>query len=80
MSVVAVWIAAAIGAVIVLIVAAPEDRLVALSLTLAGSILLSFALQLGLSQTKGFVSRLTSSVLGASAVLLVASLLGLLIP
>ncbi|PVZ94974.1 hypothetical protein DDQ50_00075 [Amnibacterium flavum] len=76
----AVWIVAAIAAVAVLILADPADRLIALSLTLAGSILLSFVLQLSLSEKTGFVSRLTSSTLGAFLVLVIASLVALALP
>lgn len=75
--VVAIWLVAAIAAVIVLVAVEPDARLGALALTLAGSVVLSFVVQLSVPEKRGFVTRLMASTVGAFAVTLVASLIAL---
>jgi hypothetical protein len=78
--VVAVWAAAAIGAVVVLVTADPSLRLRLWPLVLAGAMLVSFAIQLATGEKVGFVQRLTASALGAFGICAVAWLLGVLLP
>lgn len=74
-----VWAAAAVGALLVGVLSPPTQYLQWLPLVLAGSVLLTFAIQLLVVPHVGFVGRLTVSVCGAIAVTLVATVvLGLL--
>lgn len=71
--VVAVWIAAVVAAVVIG-VAAPEDaRFAWLGVALAGSVLLTFAIQLAGGVTAGYLTRVAISVAGAVVVLVVCS-------
>lgn len=72
--VVAVWIAAAVGAVVIGIVAPPDWRAPWLIVALGGSLLLAFAIQLSYGRSQGFTQRVAGSVLGALLVLGVISL------
>ena len=65
-SIVAVWATAAVAAVVVSLVAPADLRATALPLVLAVSVLVSFVLQLAVSERVGFVTRLTASSLGAA--------------
>lgn len=71
-SVVPVWIAAVVGAVLVGVVAA-SAYLVWIPVVLALCVLLTFALQLALRRKDGLVTRTTASVVGAVLVLAAAT-------
>ena len=71
-SVIPVWVVALVGAVVVGIVA-PEAAFVWLPVVMAGSILLTFVIQLGLSRKEGLVSRIVASLAGALVILVVAT-------
>lgn len=71
-SVIPVWVVALVGAVVVGIVA-PDAAFVWLPVVMAGSILLTFAVQLGLSRKEGLVSRIVASLAGALVILVVAT-------
>ncbi len=70
-SIVAVWATAAVAAVVVALVAPADLRAVALPLVVAMSVLVSFVLQLAVSERVGFVTRLTASSLGAAVAVVV---------
>lgn len=71
-SVIPVWAAALIGAVAVGI-AAPDSAFVWLPVVMAGAILLTFLIQLGLSRKEGLVSRIVASLAGALVILVAAT-------
>ncbi|BDI23750.1 hypothetical protein [Herbiconiux sp. L3-i23] len=75
-----VWIAAAVGGVVSLLVLSGDERYRGLSITLAACALLTFAIQLAFPQKDGFVTRLMASLVGAFGVLLVAALVVLALP
>lgn len=77
---VSIWVLAAIGAVAVLAVAHGLARPAMLSLVLAGAVVVTFFVQLAAADRRGFVLRLMASTLGALGVLVLASLVGLLVP
>lgn len=72
-SVIPVWVAALLGAVVVGIVAPDATFFVWLPVVMAGSILLTFGIQLGLSRKEGLVSRIVASLAGALVILVVAT-------
>lgn len=72
-SVVPVWIAAAVAAVVVGVVA-PTAALTWLPVAMAGAILLTFAIQLAVSRKEGLASRIVASLGGALVVLALATL------
>jgi hypothetical protein len=79
-SIVPVWIVVIIGIALVVILEDPSGRFRWFSIVFAFSILLTFVLQLALSQKEGLVVRMTISVggsvlllAGATAVLLLAN-------
>ena len=75
--IVLVWIVALIGGILVVALLPDEHRLRGIAVVLAACVLLTFGLQLAVPEQKGFVDRLTASVVGAFGVLLVISLAAL---
>lgn len=73
-SVVPVWLLAAVGAVVVGLVASAADDLVYLPVVLAASVLLTFCVQLGIRRPEGFVNRVTASITGVVVVLAIGTL------
>lgn len=73
-SVIPVWIVAALGALAVGILA-PFSPLNWIPLVMAGAILLTFVIQLGVSRKEGLVERIAASLGGALVVLALATLL-----
>lgn len=68
-SVLPVWLLSLVGA-IVIAVALPRDQyLTWVAVVLAGAVILTFLIQLGLRRTEGFVVRAMASI-GISAVIL----------
>jgi hypothetical protein len=78
-SVVPVWGAAIVGAVLVGLIAQPAGRDGWFSLVLAATILLTFIIQLALPTKQGLVLRMAASIGGAVIVLAVATAVLLLV-
>lgn len=64
-----VWIAAAIGALLIGILAPAEDYLLWLPVAMAAAVLMTFVIQVATTQKKGLVDRIMLSVGGAILVL-----------
>lgn len=73
LSVVTIWLVAVVCAVLTGVLVAPENRLVWLSLSLAGCTILTLAAQLSTGQKEGYVHRVTLSLVGVVVVLAVAT-------
>lgn len=73
-TVIPVWGAVAIGAVLVGVLAAPRDYLQWLAIVLAGGCVLSFCIELALARKVGVVDRIMASVGGAIVILALATL------
>jgi hypothetical protein len=73
LSVVTIWLVAVVCAVLTGVLVAPENRLVWLSLSLAGCTILTLAAQLSTGQKEGYVHRVTLSLVGAVTVLAAAT-------
>ncbi|MET0590981.1 MAG: hypothetical protein ABWZ77_07390 [Naasia sp.] len=72
-----VLVVALIGGILAVVLLPAEQRFPGIAVVLAGCVLLTFAVQLAVPQQKGFVDRLTASLVGAFGVLLVVSLVAL---
>lgn len=64
-----IWLVAVVGAVLTGVLVAPENRLVWISLSLAGCTILTLAAQLSTGQKEGYVHRVTLSLVGSVVVL-----------
>jgi len=64
-----IWLVAVICAVLTGVLVAPENRLVWISLSLAGCTILTLAAQLSTGQKEGYVHRVTLSLVGSVVVL-----------
>ena len=73
--VVAVWIVAAVVSLVIGIFADDDARFAWLGVALAGSVLLTFAIQLAGGVTAGYLTRVAISVSGAVVVLVVCSVI-----
>ncbi|TQL47029.1 hypothetical protein FB562_0072 [Homoserinimonas aerilata] len=73
LSVVVVWVAAVVGAVLVLVFGVAGQHMVWFPIVLAVTVLLAFSLQLSLDSKEGLVDRLMASIVGAVVVLAVAT-------
>ena len=69
LSVVMIWLVAVVCAVLTGVLVGPADRLVWISLSLAGCTILTLAAQLSTGQKEGYVHRVTLSLVGAVLVL-----------
>lgn len=72
--IVAVWVLAAVIAVVIGIVAVPDWRGAWLGVGLGGCLIAAFAIQLSPGRPEGFIERVAASVLGAALVMGVISL------
>jgi hypothetical protein len=72
-SIVPVWIFALVGVVLVALLADPGDYLDWLPIVLAGSVVLTFVIQLAVPRKTGFVARATLSVCGVVVLLALAT-------
>jgi hypothetical protein len=77
---VVVWVLTVVAGGAVAAAADRTDRAALFALALAGAAVVTFCLQLISADRRGFVLRLMVSTLGALAILVVASLAGLLLP
>ncbi|MET0954859.1 MAG: hypothetical protein ABWY68_02840 [Cryobacterium sp.] len=68
-----IWLVAVVCAVLTGVLVAPENRLVWLSLSLAGCTILTLAAQLSTGQKEGYVHRVTLSLVGVVVVLALAT-------
>lgn len=71
-SVIPVWVAAVLGAIAVGVFAL-SGALTWIPVVMAGAVLLTFAIQLGLARKEGLVERIMASLGGALIVLVVAT-------
>jgi hypothetical protein len=74
LTIVPVWLAAVVAAVLIVTVVPRDEAFTWLSLSLGGAIVLSFVLQLAASQKDGLVSRTMLALCGSLVVLAVATL------
>jgi hypothetical protein len=68
-SVLPIWVIALVASLLVGFFAPPADYLTWLPVSLAGSAVLAFGVQLGIQRKDGFVTRLMASITGAVVVL-----------
>lgn len=72
--VVAVWVAALLASIAIGIFAEPDTQFAWLGVALAGSVLVTFGIQLAGGVTAGYLTRVSISVSGAVVVLVLASI------
>jgi hypothetical protein len=75
-----VWLAAAVGAVVVAVAVGPDAAPRWFPLVLAVCVVATFVIQLALPRKTGFVDRATGSIVGAVLVLAAATAVVLLLP
>ena len=68
-SVLPVWVLSLVGAVLIAVLLPREQYLTWVAIVLAGAVILTFLIQLGLRRTDGFVVRAMASI-GISALIL----------
>jgi formate-dependent nitrite reductase membrane component NrfD len=73
-SVVSVWAAAAVAAVLIGVFAAPHVYLGWLGIAMAAAVLVSMCLQLATQEKRGFVIRMGASLAGSFVILALATL------
>lgn len=78
-SIVPVWLAAVVGAVVVAVAVGPAESPRWFPLVLATCVMATFVIQLALPRKTGFVDRATGSVVGAVVVLAAATAVVLLL-
>ncbi|OUE22703.1 hypothetical protein BFL36_09475 [Clavibacter michiganensis] len=78
-SIVPVWVAAVVGAVVVAVAVGPAESPRWFPLVLATCVVATFVMQLALPRKTGFVDRATGSVVGAVVVLAAATAVVLLL-
>lgn len=71
-SVLPVWLLSLIGAIVIGVTAPQDGRLTWLAIVLAIAVILTFAIQLAISRTDGFVVRAMASI-GVSLIILAAA-------
>ncbi len=73
LSVLRVWVASAIAAVIIATVGAPDKYVTWLAIALAGAVIVTFVVQVAIHRKEGFLLRLIASIGGSIIVLAVAT-------
>ncbi|MEQ1735989.1 MAG: hypothetical protein ABL886_06265 [Rhodoglobus sp.] len=73
LSVLPVWVASLIAAVIIAVTSAPGQQVTWLAIALAAAVIVTFFIQLGIQRKEGFVLRAIASIGGAVVVLAAAS-------
>ncbi len=68
-SILPVWVLSLLGAIVIAVVLPREQYLTWVAIVLAGAVILTFLIQLGLRRTEGFVTRAIASI-GVSALIL----------
>ncbi|GAB3125040.1 hypothetical protein [Glaciibacter psychrotolerans] len=72
-SVAVVWLLGALCALVVGLLSSPGNYLAWIGLSLAGCTIATLCIQLATGQKKGYVSRVTASIVGATLVLAAAT-------
>jgi len=72
-SVIPVWVAAGVAALIIGLVSVADERITWLAIALAGAVIATFAIQLAIQRKDGFVVRAIASISGAIIVLAIAT-------
>ena len=72
-SVLPVWVAAVVAALIIGLVSVAGERITWLAIALAGAVIATFAIQLAIQRKDGFVVRAIASIGGAIIVLAIAT-------
>lgn len=67
------WLLSLAGVILIGALAAPDMRVTWLATTLAGAIVLTFVIQIGIQRKERFVARATASIVGSLAVLAAAT-------
>ena len=67
------WLLSLTGAIVIGATATPEMRVTWLAITLASAIVLTFVIQIAIQRKERFVARATASIVGALAVVAVAT-------
>ena len=67
------WVLSLVGVIIIGAVAAAEMRITWLAITLAGAVILTFVIQIGIQRKERFVARAIASMVGALIVVVVAT-------
>ena len=75
-----VWVLALAGSVVSLVLASPGSAQTWLALTFGGCVLATFAVQLAVARAEGYLLRAMTSIVGAMALVAVASGIALLLP
>ena len=73
LSVLPVWVASAIAAVIIGLVSPPAEYITWLAITFAAAIIVTFFIQLAIQRKEGFVLRAIASVSGSVIILAAAT-------
>lgn len=73
LTVIPVWLGAAVGALLIGLLSSPGYYLTWLPIVLAGAIFLTFCIQLAVVQKEGLVNRMTASLVGAVVILAAAT-------
>ena len=68
-SVIPVWVLSIVGAIVIGAIVPHDDHLTWIGITLAAAVIFTFAIQLALQRTDGFVMRAMASI-GVSVVIL----------
>lgn len=77
-SIAVVWLAAVLGSVFTGAFSQPNQRMLWTGLTLAACVVLTMCIQLATRQKRGFVDRMTASIVGALVAVVVAGVIFLL--
>ena len=72
-SVVPVWVLSLASAIVIAVLLPPHQYLTWVAVVLAGAVILTFLIQLGLRRKEGFVVRAMASMGGSAVILAVAS-------
>jgi MFS-type transporter involved in bile tolerance (Atg22 family) len=73
LSIIVVWLLVALGAVLVGVMSPRDEYLTWLPIVLAGAIVLTFCIQLGIRRKEGFVTRVMASVVVSVLILAAAT-------
>ncbi len=73
-TVIPVWIVAAVGAVVSIVVIPPGDRVQAIQTVMVAAVFLTFVIQVALARRGGLVDRIVASLVGSIVILTVATL------
>ena len=72
-SILPVWVLSLAGAIVIAVTLPRDQYLTWVAIVLAGAVILTFLIQLGLRRTEGFVTRAIASIGGSAVILAIAS-------